>query len=192
MAPKQPTKVLVIGCGIAGPVLALLLKRSGYQPIVFEKVNKLGDAGASLLISPNGSKVLRLLGTDEQLGKRSPQIALYRHCKIDGSVLAESNLPADFVHLYGGAVQGVRRSELNMLLRQMLVDANVDLREGWALERIEEHVNGVIAYFNNGRNCCGSFLVGCDGIKSACRSSLLRQKNVDEPSPTYTGLCQVC
>lgn len=49
------TTVLIIGCGIAGPVLALLLKKKGYEPIVFEKVNRLGDAGASLMINPNGS-----------------------------------------------------------------------------------------------------------------------------------------
>lgn len=50
---SSPT-VLIIGCGIAGPVLAILLKRKGYNPIVFEKVQALGDAGASLMIQPNG------------------------------------------------------------------------------------------------------------------------------------------
>ncbi len=46
--------VLVIGCGIAGPVVALLLKKKGYEPIVLEKVKELGDAGASLMLCPNG------------------------------------------------------------------------------------------------------------------------------------------
>lgn len=46
--------VLIIGCGVAGPVLANFLKRKGYDPIVFEKVTKLGDAGASLMLMPNG------------------------------------------------------------------------------------------------------------------------------------------
>lgn len=49
----SPT-VLIIGCGIAGPVLANFYKRKGYNPIVFEKVRELGDAGASLLLMPNG------------------------------------------------------------------------------------------------------------------------------------------
>ena len=47
-------KVLVIGCGVAGPVIALLLQKKGYNPIVFEKVRELGDAGASLMMYPNG------------------------------------------------------------------------------------------------------------------------------------------
>jgi salicylate hydroxylase len=50
-----PITVLIIGCGVAGPVLAVLLQRKGYSPIVFEKVRVLGDAGASLMLMPNGS-----------------------------------------------------------------------------------------------------------------------------------------
>jgi ribulose 1,5-bisphosphate synthetase/thiazole synthase len=47
-------KVLIIGCGVAGPVIALLLKKKGYTPVVLEKVRELGDAGASLMMMPNG------------------------------------------------------------------------------------------------------------------------------------------
>lgn len=47
-------RVIIIGCGIAGPVIALLLKKRGYEPIVLEKVKELGDAGASLMLCPNG------------------------------------------------------------------------------------------------------------------------------------------
>lgn len=47
-------KVIIVGCGIAGPVIALLLKKKGYEPVVLEKVKELGDAGASLMMFPNG------------------------------------------------------------------------------------------------------------------------------------------
>ena len=50
---SSPT-VLITGCGVAGPVIALLLQKKGYEPIVFEKVPALGDAGASLMMFPNG------------------------------------------------------------------------------------------------------------------------------------------
>ena len=50
-----PPTVLIVGCGIAGPVLSLLLKKKGYRPIVFEKVHTLGEAGGSLVLFPNGS-----------------------------------------------------------------------------------------------------------------------------------------
>jgi len=50
----SPPVALIIGCGVAGPVLAALLKGKGYHVIVFEKVAELGDAGASLMLMPNG------------------------------------------------------------------------------------------------------------------------------------------
>ena len=46
------TKVIVVGGGIAGPVLAILLKSKGYDPIVYEKVDALANVGLSIL-SPN-------------------------------------------------------------------------------------------------------------------------------------------
>jgi salicylate hydroxylase len=59
-------KVLIIGCGIAGPVIALLLKKKGYEPIVLEKVRKLGDVGGSLMMQPNGC--ISLLNLSLRLG----------------------------------------------------------------------------------------------------------------------------
>lgn len=46
--------VLIIGCGIAGPVIGNFFKRKGYHPIVFERAKKLGDVGASLMLMSNG------------------------------------------------------------------------------------------------------------------------------------------
>lgn len=61
-----PPTVLIIGCGVAGPVLAILLKRKGYHPIVFEKVRELGNAGASLMVMSNGL-VLSMLSSNNML-----------------------------------------------------------------------------------------------------------------------------
>ncbi len=52
--------VLIIGCGVAGPVLATLLRRKGYKVIVFEKVKELDDAGGSLMLMPNGWVTLNI------------------------------------------------------------------------------------------------------------------------------------
>jgi salicylate hydroxylase len=51
---KNPSKVIIVGCGVAGPAIALLLKKKGYEPVLLEKVRELGDAGASLMMFPNG------------------------------------------------------------------------------------------------------------------------------------------
>lgn len=61
------TKVLIVDCGVAGPVLAVLLKHKSYQPLVFEKVKRLGDVGASLMLMPSGMNVLALVGLDKDI-----------------------------------------------------------------------------------------------------------------------------
>lgn len=55
MAPDNTArvKVLVVGCGIAGPVLAVFLKLKGYEPVVYERIKRDTDAGLSLMyVSP--------------------------------------------------------------------------------------------------------------------------------------------
>lgn len=48
MSSNSPTKVIVVGAGIAGPVLSLFLKTKGYDPVVFERTDDLTEAGLSL------------------------------------------------------------------------------------------------------------------------------------------------
>jgi salicylate hydroxylase len=41
----SPTRVGVIGAGIAGPILAIFLKSKGYEPVVYERAEAMLDAG---------------------------------------------------------------------------------------------------------------------------------------------------
>ena len=44
----SPTRVAIIGAGIAGPVLAMLLKQKGYDPVLYERTESTTSAGLSL------------------------------------------------------------------------------------------------------------------------------------------------
>lgn len=184
-------RVLIIGCGIAGPILALLLKRKGYEPIIFEKVRELGDAGASLMINPNGNKVFGLLGLDEKLLDLSVPIEAYQDFTAAGEELGNSNLPSSFKQRYGQHAIGVRRTDLNLLLRDKVLAEGIDVREGWALERIDESVDGVTAQYTNSKIVQGAFLCGCDGIRAASRSLFLKNAAFEKSQPIYTGLSQI-
>lgn len=86
---------------------------------------------------------------------------------------------------------GVKRTELNLMLKTMLTDLDVDVREGWELEDIEEGEDSVTAHFKGHGSVTGSFLIGCDGIKAASRRILLRKRGLSEGLPDFTGLTQV-
>lgn len=45
---SHPPKVIIIGGGIAGPILAIFLKLHGYGPIIYERQPKGAPGGISL------------------------------------------------------------------------------------------------------------------------------------------------
>ncbi|XHG01788.1 hypothetical protein AWENTII_005159 [Aspergillus wentii] len=182
--------VLIVGCGIAGPVLAILLHKKGYQPIVFDKVPTLGDAGASLLLMPNGVKVLNLLGLAEELQQELPTLTGFWHGDASGNCLGESDVASTFGVKYGQPAVGVPRTKLNLRLKEMLLERGIKVCEGWELTNIEENDTGVKAFFSNGQSIEGSFLIGCDGIKATSRCVLLEKYGVHEGRPHFTGLTQ--
>ena len=190
--PTSPPTVLIIGCGVAGPVLAYSLNQRGYAPIIFEKVTRLGDAGASLMLMPNGLKVLGLIpGLLESIRRDSTDLQAFLDMTSDGETLGHSELPLEFEQKYGTPGLGVKRTEVNLKLKAMVEAAGVEVREGWELDDIQETAQDVTAIFTNGQFAKGSFLIGCDGIKAASRRLLLSKNGVQEGVPEFTGLTQV-
>jgi salicylate hydroxylase len=43
------TKVIIVGCGIAGPVLATFLKLKGYSPVIYERLSSDPEGGVGLM-----------------------------------------------------------------------------------------------------------------------------------------------
>ncbi|KAE8376133.1 monooxygenase FAD-binding protein [Aspergillus bertholletiae] len=183
--------VLIIGCGIAGPVLAVLFQRKGYRPIVFEKVQELGDAGASLMLMPNGMKVLDLVGLSDEVTQESLPLTGLWDGVSPGETLGQTGLPATFTANYGQPAVGIKRTSINLMLKKRLMSMDIELHEGWKLESIKENEDSVVATFDAGRTATGSFLVGCDGIKAATRREMLAMQGISTGMPTFTGLVQV-
>ena len=60
-------RALIIGDGVAGPVLALFLKSSGFDVQVFEALCGPNDTGGALGLAPNGMNVLAAAGVAERV-----------------------------------------------------------------------------------------------------------------------------
>jgi 2-polyprenyl-6-methoxyphenol hydroxylase-like FAD-dependent oxidoreductase len=71
---RPARKALIIGCGIAGPVVALFLQRAGIEAEIYEARAESTDYGGSFLnMACNGLGVLKTLELDEQVSsQRSP------------------------------------------------------------------------------------------------------------------------
>ncbi|KAL8369931.1 hypothetical protein RB595_000336 [Gaeumannomyces hyphopodioides] len=192
MSTSPVAKVLVIGCGVAGPVVACLLKQKGYRPIVFERAPAPGDIGQSIIIAPNGMKVLAKAcpSVIDRFLENGPPVCEFREHKASGEVLGW--FETGWEERYGKPGVGAKRTTATTWLRDALVEAEIEIRDGWGLERIEEAEDGgsVTAFFDGGRSETGLFLVGCDGLKSATRRLLLDRGGLKDGSPSFTGICQ--
>jgi FAD-dependent urate hydroxylase len=169
-------KALIIGGGIAGPVLGMFLKRIGLDPIVYEGRPEPDDeVGAFLNLAPNGLAVLDTLEVRdevEEAGTPTTAIAFYNH---RGKKLGEN--PERTVLL--------KRGILNRTLRAAAVRRGVPVEFGKRLTGVEvtpRHT--AVARFEDGTEAEGDFLIGCDGIHSATRRSVFP----DAPEPRYTGV----
>ncbi|KFY80935.1 hypothetical protein V499_00268 [Pseudogymnoascus sp. VKM F-103] len=183
-------KVLIIGCGVAGPVIALLLKKKGYTPVVLEKVRELGDAGASLMMMPNGLKILALVGLADVVTQQVPHLGELRDQTYTGKTIGVSYIPAKWQSKYSQPACGIKRTTLNLTLKNALIDADIEVHEGWKLKTILEKEDSVVAISEDGKRMEGSILIGCDGIKAMSRALLLKEHQIQPEEATYTGLMQ--
>lgn len=168
-------RVSIVGAGIAGPALAIALRRAGIESVVYEASDRPRDtAGAFLNLAPNGLNVLRALGLGahlEGLGFQNDQLIFHNE---RGRVLAEVPI--------GGIT--VMRGELSRIIREAAQNAGVRVEFGKSLASITEFLGGVAAQFADGTSAEGTSLIGADGIHSRTRYSHFPEA----PKPSYTGI----
>ncbi|KAG1777653.1 hypothetical protein EV702DRAFT_1099798 [Suillus placidus] len=182
------TRVLVVGAGIAGPVLAIFLKIKGYDPIVYERLPSPGESGLSFLLQPNGLRVLSLIpGLLEQIPGHSPDRMI--HCSsLDGKedILVDNDISPDTMReRFGFPLIGVRRAEFQRLLIDTAEKHGIEIKWGHQAIEFEQSEDAVEVTFANGIKDTASFVVGCDGLHSNTRIALFGKEKA-----SFTGLAQ--
>ncbi|KAJ7268677.1 FAD/NAD(P)-binding domain-containing protein [Mycena haematopus] len=182
-----PTKVIIVGCGIAGPVLALLLKQKGYQPVIYERGKYAADAGLSLMLQLNGLRVLsQIPGLVERLpGMAIDQATIYSIVPSDERILGRSNFPEDLRLKHGHGLFGVQRPKLIALLADTVLANGIEIhfeRQVIDVEQADEYAR---VKLSTGEIDTASIVVGCDGLHSNVRIALFGKEEA-----TFTGLTQ--
>jgi len=182
-----PTKVIIIGCGIAGPVLAVFLKMKGYHPVVYDRIEGVVEAGICLLTHPNG---LRILAQIPGLLEKFPDTIVDRF-EVFSTVpgyegpLCTNNVPSTFGPEYGLSLKPIIRTEFHRILVESAVENGIEIHWNHKLTALEELEDTVLVTFDNGVIDTGSFVVGCDGLHSKTRTELFGHEKAQ-----YTGLAQ--
>ncbi|KZT54776.1 FAD/NAD(P)-binding domain-containing protein [Calocera cornea HHB12733] len=189
--------VIIIGCGIAGPVLAMLLKHSGFDPVIYERRGETEQAGLALGVSPqtllynsraSRFKVLNILGLAEQLlSLGQPIDEMVTHSQLRaGAVLGRMDLAARLRATLGWPSIMVSRARYCQFLADAARERGIPLHLGKRLIGLRDEGERVTALFEDGSEAEGDILVGCDGLHSAVRNTLFGKEEAH-----YMGLVQI-
>jgi 2-polyprenyl-6-methoxyphenol hydroxylase-like FAD-dependent oxidoreductase len=180
---KPVRKALIIGCGIAGPVVALFLQRAGIEAEIYEARASSTDYGGNFLnMASNGLSVLKPLGLDGLVAAQGSPIPRMVMWSGTGKRLGELRNGARTE--VGDPSINILRSSLHQVLREGAEREGIKMAFGKKLADLKQGVQGVVATFADGTTAEGSFLIGCDGVHSRTR----RLINPDAPLPHYTTL----
>jgi 2-polyprenyl-6-methoxyphenol hydroxylase-like FAD-dependent oxidoreductase len=175
---KQTRKALIIGCGIAGPALALFLKRAGIEAEIYEAREK--PEGFSLTLASNGVAVLKELGLDQAAITEGSAVSTSVSKTGKKKVLGQ-------IPLAGDAIKSVfiKRVPLGLIISDEAERQGIKIMRGKRLQSIEvTDKGGVVATFEDGTIARGDLLIGGDGVHS------LTRQFVDPafPGAVYSGL----
>ena len=70
---SENRSVLIVGAGVAGPVLAYFLHRFGVRPVVVERAPQLRTAGQNIDVRGAGREVIRRMGIDRIIRENHTQ-----------------------------------------------------------------------------------------------------------------------
>lgn len=176
-------RALIIGAGVAGPVLALFLKKAGVEAKIFEASTGPSEVGGGLGIAPNGMKVLAAAGVVDGVKAASVEAHEWAFENQEGKVLA--CLPAGDAARYGQSSVMITRSALQRVLIDEATAQGIEVVYGKRLTGVEDRIGGpVVARFEDSTTAEGDFIVGADGIRSQVRQAVFPEAS----KPIYTGM----
>ncbi|WP_437580742.1 FAD-dependent oxidoreductase [Sorangium sp. So ce887] len=188
MTQRGVRRAILVGGGIAGPVLGMFLRRLGVEVTIFEaREAPLEREGAFLGIAPNGMNVLADLGMAAAVQARGAPCAGIRFENARGRRIGVID-QREAARRFGAGLVMIRRGALRAELAEEAVRRGVEIRYGMRLTDIDRSdPREVVARFGEGGEAGearGDVLIGCDGFRSRTRASALPEA----PAPDYTGL----
>jgi FAD-dependent urate hydroxylase len=179
---------LVVGAGIAGPVLAVGLRRVGFTPRIVEAYPKVAstDAGSWLTVAVNGIASLRTLGLHQavlDVSFPSRDIELLNGA---GRRLGVASLGSTLED--GTPTQTLKRADLHRTLMAAAEREGIECSYGARLVDAEALPGGrVAARLEDGSVIETDVLLGADGVHSRVRAIV----SPETPAPRETSMGNV-
>ena len=178
-------RILIAGGGIGGMAAALALQKSGFEVEVFEQAPELGEVGAGVQISPNGTRALDHLGVLEGLRKLSckPERKEFRLWNT-GEAWPMFDFDKTASDTYGFPYLTVYRPDLlGALVDGIRQGSGTTIHLGSKVVAMRDDGDGVEIELDTGKTVSGDVLVGADGVRSTIRDILWQTEK-----PNFSGM----
>lgn len=177
---------LIIGGGIAGPVIAMFLQKAGISSAIYEARISAEDLSGCLQIAPNGMNVLKGIGLDAKVIAAGTVTSHICFRNSQGKFL--SRVENGSLQAHGAQAVTLVRSTLHHVLMTAAIQRGIPIHLGKRLMRIDDKPGQpVAAHFEDGSSAEGDIIIGADGIWSTVR----RLTMPEAPAPVFTGLVGV-
>lgn len=169
------TSAIIVGGGIGGAATALSLARQGIKVMLLEKTHEIGEIGAGIQLGPNAFSALDSLGVGDVARQRA---VFTDHITMMDAVNAEEVVCIEtgqaFRDHFGGPYAVIHRVDIHATVWEAaLTHPGVEYRTSTHIVDIRQTPDDVTVFDEQGNSWTADILVGCDGVKSVVRQSLL-------------------
>jgi len=162
-------KVLIVGAGVAGTILAIALRRGGVEADMIDLYDTV--LGVGVEFGGNSIRVLESLELMEDLVSEGWPYEGMTYCDNDGGVLAKAHMPRVGSPNYPTCL-ALERPIFARIARRRAAELGATLRTGITVETLEDKGGPVEVAFTDGSKGVYDVVVGADGAKSHVRSLL--------------------
>ena len=183
----EAKRVLVVGGGITGSVLALALAQRGVEVVLLELRPEWTGVGHGITLQGNALKAFHAVGVFDEIAEQGYPFDNLRMFAANGHQIMEIPTPP----MGGDAVpptMGALRSHVAGVLARHVEAAGVDVRLGTTVTEISDAGDSVTVRLTDGSTETFDLLVAADGIRSKTRGLI----GIDaQPRPVGMGIWRV-
>lgn len=174
-AQTSQRRVLVVGGGIGGLAAALALARQGVRVQLLEQASEIGEIGAGIQLAANAFNALDALG----VGAAARQRAVFTDTMhlmdaLDAHEVARIDVGEPYRQRFGNPYAVIHRADLHLsILEAVREHPLIQFRTSTQVCALDQDAAGVVVTDQRGERYRADAVVGCDGVKSAIRATLI-------------------